>query len=564
MFSRSNRSSRSSSANSISRMLFEEEQPVPFDVNAIDLTGSGFENSSNENGVSRPPELSEDNDDNPSIQIRFTQNHPMGRIFINLLKDSFQLAKKTNVKEMESELHDMCSSFYSAMRLDASNVNRKIKKSTKDLEESIIEKELNGHLLNEDSTPPTHFSKIPTLITPHLRNEAMKIFPTRNPRFSGQFGRDATDIDEFLSTIKTAQEYCNLSEKEFKQFLLLSTTGRAHTLIAEWIKLNESIPTIYHSLVMHFDKRMSPEAAKELLFAYKAPKQLSLREIETNIMLWVSRAASTLPAGPSRVAYYNMEIIQTLIRCLPPISSARVQSTYNSLSAKLNRAAEATELSRALNLDRHAIDKDIRQNGTDKHFRNVIVAKKPRKAQAYSVSTSVSSPNITKNSYYGNRKGNQAARQSQVEAENLAMMYTYAQNQALLSAQNQAMQNSMPQVYNTSVPFIAKKNFGMGSKSPNRPFGNRSKMQRNQGGHVKQFAHKNTRPAPKNYCSLCGKTDHLAGHGCPHMVNDAGVKVAIMPAHNTCALCPARVQPRLNHPSSVCPYRRGGPFYGSR
>ena len=62
-----------------------------------------------------------------------------------------------------------------------------------------------------------------------------------------------------------------------------------------------------------------------------------------------------------------MQIVQALIRSLPPTSSARVQSIYNSLSARLGRAATATELSKALNIDRHSIDLDIKQHGADRH-----------------------------------------------------------------------------------------------------------------------------------------------------------------------------------------------------
>jgi hypothetical protein len=170
---------------------------------------------------------------------------------------------------------------------------------------------------------------------------------------------------------------------------------------------------------MHFDKRMTPESVKELLFSYKAPRNLSLKEVETNIMLWVSRASALLPAGPSRIAYYNMEIVQTLIRSLPPMSSARVQSVFNTLSARLGRAALATELSRALNIDRHAIDTDIRQNGVDKNYKAASYnQKKPRRAVSYAVSIPVQqqSPvknNNNNNNYKRNNVYNQNGKQTE-------------------------------------------------------------------------------------------------------------------------------------------------------
>ncbi|PVE28042.1 hypothetical protein DC007_14480, partial [Enterococcus faecalis] len=45
-----------------------------------------------------------------------------------------------------------------------------------------------------------------------------------------------------------------------------------------------------------------------------------------------------------------------------------MQSTFHRLTARLGRAATFTELSRALNPDRHVIDLDIRNNGVDRNY----------------------------------------------------------------------------------------------------------------------------------------------------------------------------------------------------
>ena len=63
-----------------------------------------------------------------------------------------------------------------------------------------------------------------------------------------------------------------------------------------------------------------------------------------------------------------------------------------------------------------------------------------------------------------------------------------------------------------------------------------------------------------NYCSLCGKRNHLSTDGCPNMVNNAGKIVPVFPTHGICQVCPDEVSPRLNHPATLCPYRKGGPF----
>jgi hypothetical protein len=484
------------------------------------------------------PELSADNTLNPTGQLAFTKNHPMGQILLNLLKDMFTLSKKTNVKEMDSEVNQLCTSFYNAMRMGKVSTNRQIKRSAKDLEDQLIEKELNSHLLNENTKPPAHFSPTPYITSAHLRNEAMKCFPTRGPKYSGQSIRDGgMDIIEFLSALKTAQEYCPLSEKEFKQFLLLCTTGKAHALLIEWIGLDESIPTIFHNLVMHFDRRLTAESAKELLFNYRAPRSLSLKEVETNIMLWVSRAATLLPAGSSRIAYYNMEIIQTLIRSLPPSSSARVQSVFNTLSARLGRAAQATELSRALNIDRHSIDLDIKRNGADRIMR-LSTSNKPKK-------------NTSGKVYVVNAPSDQQLMSYQPISSSMQPNRVYS---TMVQGSHTTNRNNLSGLRQKINP--------RGPLNQNTTRSNRVAPTKNLRGfkNNRNQSSRQDRNTNRDYCSLCGHKDHIASEDCPYMVSDSGVKIHMMPTHSTCALCPKHISPRLNHPSVFCPYRRGGPL----
>lgn len=543
-------------------MLEDNETRNPFDINAIE-SAPKHNNDSPEGFVdSCPPELSEDVSLNPDIQISFTQNHPMGRILIGLLKDSFQLAKKTNVKEMNSDLNELCTNFYNSMRWSNMSTKRQISQRAKELEQNLIDRELNSHLLNENTDPPKHFSSVPTLITPQLRNEALKSFPTRHPKFSGVSIREGgVDVIEFLTAMNTAQEYCNLSEKEFKQFLLLCTTGRAHSLLSEWIKLEETVPTLYHSMIMHFDKRMTPQSAKELLFTYKAPKTLTLREVETNIMLWVSRAATIFPAGPSRIAYYNLETIEALIRCLPPISSARVQSVYNSLSARLGRAALATELSRALNIDRHAIDLDIKHNGVDKNYNTGtkphVHRRKPPSKGLYTYKIDVPQVPVQDVAYIpilpntGHTYNVSTTVPASSIQSNQNRQFRFNKSQKYVQKQDNHA-NKIANVHQAQVHSHAKVHKGQHNKSKTLQYASNN----SRGKGRNRFG----RPSNKTYCSLCGKVDHIASQGCPFMMTDSGVRIGVMPSHSTCTLCPPHVSPRLNHPPSVCPYRKGGPF----
>ena len=89
MFAFSNRSSRSSSAHSLNNLLGDDEPAPHFYAHANESANMEDDISSEIMVDGQPPELSEDNNLNPGIQVTFTQNHPMGEILIGLLKDIF-------------------------------------------------------------------------------------------------------------------------------------------------------------------------------------------------------------------------------------------------------------------------------------------------------------------------------------------------------------------------------------------------------------------------------------------------------------------------------------------
>lgn len=536
------RTSRSSSSHSITR----GEELDPMDITAIvtETVRPAAELAASEIG-SLPDTTAEDEMPHADMHFTYTQNHPLGKVLIDHTKDLFNLHRRSGAKEMESCLEDLSENFHQSMRLFRQDIAKQIERSQKNFEVHLIQKELNSHLLNDDADPPKHFSPVPTLLTPALRNEAMKNFPTRSPRFSGLSPKEGgVDIIEFLSAMNNAQEYCLLSEKEFKQLLLACTTGRAHTLLVEWIRLGDNISTLYHNLVMHFDSRIPPEQAKELLFTYKAPKNATLRDVEVLISDWATRASRVLPDGASRTNYYNSEAVHSLIRSLPPASAARVQSVYNSLSARLGRAATASELTRALNLDRHSIDKDIKQHGADRHsnigYQSRFRKPKPR---VYGVVAAIPQHMREDRSNSQSKRKNREARSSR-DASIVRRVHQLSING-----------NGMGQANNSAYP--EKRRFDR-SNSRNRSIPESKRSYYNDSRSRRGF--KPRYSEHKNYCSLCGKKDHLAKDKCPYMVDESGRQIDIMPVQQTCTLCPENVRPRLNHPEALCPYRKGGPF----
>lgn len=231
-------------------------------------------------------------------------------------------------------------------------------------------------------------------------------------------------------------------------------------------------------------------------------------------------------------------------RSLPPASAARVQSVYNSLSARLGRAATASELTRALNLDRHSIDKDIKQHGADRHsnigYQSRFRKPKPR---VYGVVAAIPQHMREDRSNSQSKRKNREARSSR-DASIVRRVHQLSING-----------NGMGQANNSAYP--EKRRFDR-SNSRNRSIPESKRSYYNDSRSRRGF--KPRYSEHKNYCSLCGKKDHLAKDKCPYMVDESGRQIDIMPVQQTCTLCPENVRPRLNHPEALCPYRKGGPF----
>jgi hypothetical protein len=118
-------------------------------------------------------------------------------------------------------------------------------------------------------------------------------------------------------------------------------------------------------LIIYFDRRISPQEARIQLQNVRAEKQQNLSKIEGKIMSLATRACSNLPPGPAQSVCFNNEAIMALIRALPASSATIAQNNFHLLSAKMGRACEFSELTRALNIYRHQIDEDIKRGGRE-------------------------------------------------------------------------------------------------------------------------------------------------------------------------------------------------------
>ena len=492
-----------------------------------------------------------------AIQMEYTRSNPLGNALLDMAADNMALHQKMNFKESTFRVGDLCAAFYEHMELEKDKMAKSMALSTGVIEQKIIEKEFNSYSCAEHMPAPTKFSDTNVLISAHARSDAIRVFPTKT-KFNGTENNNGMNIHEFLSLVNAAQKQMNLSREEFLEFLLMTTTGKPHVLIKDWSENGNDIESIYYNLFVHYDMRMSPETAREKLFAYKARKNSSLSKVTSDIMQLALRAACVHPQGLARTACYNNDAIQSLIRSLPPMASDTASNKYYTLTSWLNRPATFVELSRALAINTHVIDAEIAKSGVaPSSFANKLQGKnngmnyknkKPAPQQAiYAVNT---------------RDGQQAGPVAQpTRGKNKQQIQGaqafYTQPPPPLPANVRGRGGNNVSRGNARGGFGNRGGAGNGNRNSNGYSGNRGNNGNKRGGN--RFGNKS-----KNYCSLCGFRDHLATEGCPNIQDDQGKILSVHPSQNTCPDCPPNVQPRLNHSAAYCPFRVGGPLHGTK
>jgi len=506
-------------------------------------------------------------------RMQMTGNDPIGRILLSLLAECTTQAGR-NGRQMNLGVEELCDLFTNHKISELAKLKHKVGRATSEWEQELVSRKLNSHTLNQSVEPPSDndFSPCSTLETPKQIADVMRMLPSGGHKFSGAPGK--MSILEYLFSLNLMQKQCNLSKAEFMQMMLASTTGKPHIYLMRRIQEKDDLSNIYHNLLLHYDKRMEPEEARIKLYAYKAPKSATLADVEIRIQELASLATSTLPAGPPRNVAYDYEQVQALIRCLPPQSSMLVRNQYDQFSVERGRPAKAGELSRLLNTYRYTIDQDLKAHGENlrsfsdqnRRFNPARPAGKfTRKFTSYNVTQNSNPPfkppiNNAQpgNLSYKNRPRYNGGSYNGGQSSNPPRPFISGpQSGNMFTPGQRAPPYGTPQRFGTPGAHRslgARNNFGNKRGQGRKPFdSNRTRLGRPGG---------NRPGGQRDYCSLCGHKDHRAVDGCKNMVTDGGRIVHIMPAKDTCTACPAHVQPRLSHPSHLCPYRVGGPFHG--
>jgi hypothetical protein len=94
-------------------------------------------------------DLNPDNDKNWKKYKDFTNSHPAGKLWLQLLNGQTQINEKLGLNIMPINLDEMCTYFYNWQLGERNRMQRKIKQGTVKIEEALLEREFNAHLINQ-------------------------------------------------------------------------------------------------------------------------------------------------------------------------------------------------------------------------------------------------------------------------------------------------------------------------------------------------------------------------------------------------------------------------------
>jgi hypothetical protein len=328
--------------------------------------------------------------------------------------------------------------------------------------------------------------------------------------------------------------------------------------------------------------------AKEQLQNYKCPKTDSLAKCESQILSLAMRASQSMPSEESRKAYLNIEACMALLRALPPQSAVIASNLYRSLCHKTQTAITYSQFTAHLNVYCDTINAEIREKGETPKVGSVsdeqARSQMPTQVATYAVNALYTHDDDDAHDddyahddvLYDENYADDEEQSDDIYAddeERYADIYAHDEEQSdaddahdeeqsdedVHAHSEDEQEDEQGAHYEEDQDDI----FGATSWQDDSDSENQEDSQESVDGFVYCPPNETRKYIPKRvFCSLCGCTDHVASQGCPYMVGPHGYVANVEPMHYFCNVCPSDVNPRLKHPPSLCPYRRGGIWNG--
>lgn len=461
----------------------------------------------------------------------------LGRIIVGNIAQLKELSKKANVpyiKDLDNIILDYNDYKHDLDKAIESRINNHVDSTLgsidKILNQKLLDRELAYHDQTETITPPTLFAENDVLLDNAAKiSAANNAFPTKR-KFSGSTNPGQPTIVEFLTNLNLAQKKCNLSQKEFTEYLNLCCTGEVFEDVACMIDCSKTLPEIYQSLLIQFDKRLKPKEAKKALDTYKPPFGASLNSVTSDIMKYGKRAALQYKKEAQSAAYDAL-CTQALIENLPESAQILAENCLNELNSRMATIPTFADLTRALTKYGSTIDRELRRygryrmersNGHTYHSKTDPKQRNIRSAQINYIDKVSHGRNDLRDVRY--RRGN-----GKEQPSNPLVKRNFNTNKR----------------YRTQHPTLDTRQYN--NNNNNRRNIRYSSYERNNRSSYPS----NTGLSGVPHCSLCGKNNHKPNDVCYAMRDDSGKVVTAYPSQGPCGIC-KKQDVTLFHAPEVC------------
>ncbi len=498
-----------------------------------------------------------------------TMDNGLGRILLSNTAQLKELSKKANVPymndldgfiddfneykdHMNQQIHDRIQTRIEEQTLNIDDI----------LNQKLLDRELSYHDQTETIHPPTVFSPRDVLNNAESKiTAANNSFPTKK-KFSGSNHISQPSIVEFLINMNAAQRKCNLSEKEFTEYLNLCCTGPVFETVSCMIDAGKTLNEIYQGLLMAFDTRMKPKDAKKSLEQYRPPYGATLNSVSTDIMKLGQRACLGYKKNAQGAAYDNL-CIDALLDKLPEPVQILAESTFQELNSRLKRAPTFSDLLRALTKYGSSIDKEfqrLRRSKPERSGFNPNPYFKPRaikSAQIYQINRAPGGKMDRKEEIF---------KDTRIQPRNHPNRMPRNSNQKVYVATQENQRNGGNR-YNNGNNYNnegSRNNLYGGNKYNSNNRNSYNGGDKNYRNRDNQSRYNNNSPRQLNktglpgkvYCQLCGRNDsHKAKDVCYAIRDDNGKVVPMNPSQGTCGICKRDFNKTLYHPEEFCPNR---------
>ncbi len=508
------------------------------------------------------------------LALTSTLDNGLGRIIIGNVAQLKELSTKANIPYMDDldrtieDFNDYKDSLKQNIqeridsRIDEHNANL-----DEMLNQKLLERELNYFDQTETIRPPSVFSPRDVLNNNESKvTAANNSFPTKR-KFNGSNHPSQPSIVEFLINMNAAQRKCNLSKREFTEYLNLCCTGPTFETVSCMIDAGKTLDEIYQGLLMAYDTRLKPKDAKRALELYRPPPGATLNSVSTEIMKYGQRACLTYDKSSQGSAYDTM-CIDALIDKLPEAASALAENCRQELNSRLKKTPTFADLLRALAKYGSTIDKEFQKLKTrfrpERSSFSPTPYSKPRairSAQIYQLNKAQDRRSGLKDMHYRNRmhQSNNQLNRTPYRRNHQQVYQTsqdnYRDNRDSNYRYNRDNHNNGD----------SRNNYGGNRNSYNGGRGytnNERNRYSGNGGNLHRRSNTPTRQLNKNglpgalYCQLCGKRDsHKSTDCCYAIRDDDGNIVPMNPSQGSCGICKRETKKTLYHPEEYCPNR---------